>query len=151
MFSLLFVPVCPAGPEKKGRKELEITLPYRLFNCLPQVTIPLLDTCITCALKLGHRSNSPMNVWSKLYLLAVSWQEGYCLLEPFLPHSITPTIIVPRRFLPSILSWKICARAPWTQDAVYYDSVNLSQMPALQNDFGAWKFFHGRISLVNWK
>lgn len=117
---LLFVPVCPAEPAKTGKKVLEIILPYTLFHCPPQVAIPLLDlsaTCITCALKLGHRSNSPMNVWSKLCLLAVSWQGK----EPFLPHAITPTIIVPRRFLPSIPLRKICARAPWTQDAVYYE------------------------------
>lgn len=127
---LLYVPVCPAEPAKIGRKESEIILPYTLFHCPPQATIPLLDlsaTCITCALKLGHKSNPPMNVWSNLCLLAVGWQEGYCLLEPFLPHSITPTIIGPRRFLPSILPREICARAPWTQDAVYYNSVNLSR------------------------
>lgn len=143
MVFLLFPPVCPAEPAKIGRKMLETILPYTLFHCLPQVTILLLDlsaTCITCALELGHRSNPPMNVWSKLCPLAVSWQRGYCLLEPFLPHSISPTIIVPWRFLPSILPRKICARAPWSQDAVYYDSVNLSQIPALQNDFGPGNF-----------
>lgn len=119
---LLFVPVCPADPAKIGRKVLEIILLYTPFHCPPQVTNPLLDlsaTCITCDPKLGHRTNPPMNVWSKLCLLAVSWQVGYCLLKPILPHSITPTIIVPKRFLPSILPKKICVRAPWTQDAVY--------------------------------
>lgn len=53
---LLFVPVCPAEPAKIGRKELEIILPYALFCCAPQATLPLLDlpaTCITCALNLG--------------------------------------------------------------------------------------------------
>lgn len=89
---LLFVPVCLAGPAKIWRKVLEIILPYTLFHCPPQVTIPLLDlsaTCIICALKLGHRSDScyeclEQNLSSYCELAGtVCWSPSF--LIPLLP------------------------------------------------------------------